>query len=95
MLNWQDKILKWQNGRNYDYLCPISENIVYRKVDFYPAKTLKFEGKTYNVPNNYKKILTKIYGDYMKLPPKKERKTHCPVRLEFTVDCNNNKTKSN
>lgn len=40
---------------------------------------MEFEGKLYNVPHDWDYILTKLYGDYMKLPPVEERKiTHMP-----------------
>ena len=44
--------------------------------DFYPLKTLKFEGETYTVPNNYDTYLKEIYGDYLKIPPESEREYH-------------------
>ncbi len=38
---------------------------------------LKFEGSEYTAPVGYKEYLVKHYGDYMKLPPKEQRKcTH-------------------
>lgn len=36
---------------------------------------LSFEGKEYNVPIEYDKVLTSIYNDYMKLPPVEKRVT--------------------
>ena len=33
----------------------------------------RIDGKEYNAPSGYHHILTEIYGDYMKLPPRKER----------------------
>jgi lipopolysaccharide cholinephosphotransferase len=35
-----------------------------------------FEGRRYKIPSGYDEWLTKLYGDYMKLPPLKEQKTH-------------------
>ena len=35
-----------------------------------------FEGLKVNAPEQYDKLLTKIYGDYMSLPPIEERKGH-------------------
>ena len=41
--------------------------------DLFPVKKLSFEGYEFCVPNDYDKVLRKIYGDYMKLPPEEER----------------------
>ena len=54
------------------------------KAKYYPAKKLVFEGKEYSVPNDWNYVLTNIYGEnYMKLPPKNKRITHCPIRIVF------------
>lgn len=37
---------------------------------------MKFNGELFRVPIGYDEILTKIYGDYMKLPPENERIAH-------------------
>lgn len=34
---------------------------------------LEFEGKTYSAPKNYHEILTRVYGNYMELPPEEKR----------------------
>lgn len=34
---------------------------------------VEFEGKMYNAPKQYDLMLTRLYGDYMELPPKEER----------------------
>lgn len=40
------------------------------------GKKLIFEGKNLIVPNEYDKVLRRIYGNYMELPPIKQRKSH-------------------
>lgn len=51
---------------------------------YFPAKKLEFEGKEYNVPNEYEKVLMQIYGaDYMQLPPVEKRINHKPKRISF------------
>ncbi len=43
-----------------------------------------FEGIEYNIPKQYDAFLTHVYGDYMKLPPKSQRKgKHKVVRIDF------------
>ena len=39
-------------------------------------KTYKFEGLNVNGLKDYDKILTRFYGDYMKIPSEEERRTH-------------------
>lgn len=50
---------------------------VYLQSDVFPLKELEFEGVRMFVPNNYNKILTKTYGDYMSYP----RNTHTHLKL--------------
>jgi len=38
--------------------------------------TVTFEGGEYPAPKNYDRVLTSIYGDYMKLPDPSQRKGH-------------------
>ena len=48
----------------------------------YPLKKIEFEGLMFNAPNNCDKILQSYYGDYMKLPPIKDRQVHAK-RIKF------------
>ena len=36
----------------------------------------EFEDGYYNIPKDFDKVLTSRYGDYMKLPPEKDRVTN-------------------
>lgn len=56
---------------------------IFFKKDFSPAKKVKFENITVCVPNNYHRVLTTLYGDYMKLPPIEERRNHITNKIDF------------
>lgn len=56
---------------------------VYDKKDWLPLKKAKYEDFEVNIPNNPDKILTRIYGDYMKLPPKESRFRPAPESIDF------------
>lgn len=89
LLNLQDKILRWNEKKEeYKFFVSLSTTYDYRtelieKDKYLPTIKMEFEGKMYNVPKEYDYILTKIYADYMKLPPKEKRVTHNPIRLQF------------
>lgn len=44
----------------------------------FPLKKMYFSGICVSVPNNVDQVLKREYGDYMKLPPEKDRIGHCP-----------------
>lgn len=44
--------------------------------DFYHSVMMSFEGTQFPVIKEYDAYLRGIYGDYMKIPPEKDRKTH-------------------
>lgn len=49
---------------------------IYREVEktvFEDSINIEFEGKMYPAPKGYKRYLTILYGDYMKLPPEDQR----------------------
>lgn len=46
------------------------------KDEFEKKVNVLFEGREFPAMSCYKKYLSGIYGDYMKLPPKEKRKTH-------------------
>lgn len=49
---------------------------VHEKTFFQDYHELEFEGRRFQVLKLYEQMLTELYGDYMKLPPKEKRMTH-------------------
>lgn len=50
--------------------------------DYLPTRDIQFEGITVPAPNNYEKVLTDYYGDYMQIPPEEKRQIHT-ITYEF------------
>lgn len=57
--------------------------LIYDKNDFKDVVKVKFEDIQVNVPVNYDKILTELYGDYMQLPPEDKRYNHPIDFIDF------------
>lgn len=47
--------------------------VLFLKSDLQETTTGEFEGHTFSIPKNYDLYLTKIYGNYMELPPVADR----------------------
>lgn len=74
--NYDKKLKSLGNGKGkflFDIQLP---NVIFHSEWFNDTIELVFENELYKAPKEYDKILTAIYGDYMKLPPKEERVTH-------------------
>lgn len=56
---------------------------IYESKDFLPPKKAKFEDIEVNIPNDYDKILKRLYGDYMQLPPEDKRFRPAPGKIDF------------
>ena len=52
------------------------EKGIWDREDFDDSIKLEFEGKYYSAPSGYDNLLHRIYGDYMKLPPKEKQLNH-------------------
>lgn len=52
--------------------------------DIFPLTGMLFEGRVFPVPGNYDGYLTKIYGDWRKLPPEEEQQA--PHVQEFSLN---------
>ena len=73
----QDTISKKYNYKDSEkvWVSWANKQIAFNKSDIINKEECfkKFENETFRVPLKYDKILTEVYGDYMKLPPKEER----------------------
>lgn len=72
-------INRFRKGKNKKYYVTGLENSffnVFTNDELFPLKELTFEGERFYVPNQYKKHLQNLYGDYMKIPPVEDRVTH-------------------
>lgn len=65
-----------------DYSVPL-ENEVFPERWFEKSIRLPFENYSIMVPGEFDKILSYMYGDYMKLPPEDKRKGHMPYFLDL------------
>lgn len=50
---------------------------------FFPVEKATFEGLTVNVPHNSHEYLSRLYGDYMSLPPIDKRERHFVYKFSF------------
>jgi lipopolysaccharide cholinephosphotransferase len=58
------------------HIIPYFENKIIPLNLIYPLSVCKFEGVNFNCPNDLDNYLKILYGDYLKLPPIENRKTH-------------------
>ncbi|WP_052447479.1 LicD family protein [Clostridium polynesiense] len=71
--------LKWNRyskSHLYTYGVELTWKTYFEEEDLFPLQKIKFEDGTFWGPNKPEKILSDLYGDYMKLPPVEERRVH-------------------
>lgn len=51
--------------------------------EFLPVKKTAFEDRIYNIPNNTDGYLTRLYGNYMEVPPIEKREKHFYTAVDF------------
>lgn len=82
--HYQKKLSKLAGFKNYEESefvgCAVwlsgGERDIFPKEWFDETIKLKYEEYEFNVPKEYDKVLKHIYGDYMQLPPEKDRIGH-------------------
>ncbi len=80
-INKLEKMAAGCNYDNSDYVgCLVwgsdGTKGVFPKAWFDTAVDVPFEGRNYKAPVDYHNVLTRLYGDYMQLPPEKDRIAH-------------------
>lgn len=77
LLNRIQKIVNNLKLEKGDYLISLTqESILFKKEEIEPLNYVEFEKIIFPIPNNIDKYLTKLYGNYMELPPLEKRKGH-------------------
>lgn len=56
-------------------------NFLIKREDFEDSIERKFEGHYFPIARNYHSILTRIYGDFMHLPPLEQQKPHHKITI--------------
>lgn len=73
-----------KDTKRLGYFCdPLPYTNIFVKDKIYPLRMLEFEDIKLPFPNNLEELLTKMYGNYMEMPPEDRRKTHFPEALDF------------
>lgn len=66
---------------SFEYAGSLKDRI--KKNELFPMKEVQFENLRVNIPANNHEFLSKVYGDYMQIPPENERVNHMPLIIQF------------
>lgn len=80
-----DKAMKKYSSNNSNFVmcCLIPRPTPILLKNMYPFEYIAYEGIKFPVIQNREEYLTKIYGDYMKLPKESERRGHEVVKVSY------------
>ena len=82
------RVCEADNDKKCNYVTNFASRFKWKK-QMYPVEYfgdgvyLDFENCQFRVPNEYIKILERLFGDYMKLPPVEKRTAHHIVEVDF------------
>jgi len=74
------------NKNNYVFGYGIYFKEEFRLDEIYPVKPITFEGKVVSGPHNIHAYLKRYFGDYMRIPPIEQRKTHAERIVVYEKD---------
>lgn len=80
--------MQLNKNESSEFLCSIAGRYSFQKEtwsrsEMFPSILKEFENIKCKIPNQYDRVLSWTYGDYMKLPPKEKRETHNPEYIKF------------
>lgn len=79
------KLVTWFNNKDTDFVTPPHLNKYLKKKWMTDSIEGTFEGNSFLIPRKYDEILSNLYGNYMKFPPKEERTPQHPIiKVSFT-----------
>lgn len=85
---YQQKEMQKYNGEETKFVCSMAGGYAYEKECmpreiFSDTVLLEFEGRSLFAPGKYTEYLTKLYGDYMQLPPEEKRQANLECYSSF------------
>ena len=89
--NWTLKYSKWnafcKNNESRDVVCPTGMKHYFGEIFprriYMKTKSIKFEHQEFQIIEDYDWALTKLYGDYMVVPPVEKRDTHYVLDIKL------------
>ena len=81
---WQQNEMCRYNDKQTKCLCSMASQYAYKKQcmprEIYGTPVLlQFEGREYYAPEKYEEYLTRLYGNYMELPPVEKRQSNLEI----------------
>lgn len=67
----------------YNYKMVLKRNILFPEKAIYPSRDIIFAGRTFSIMNDTHEYLTRMYGNYMELPPESQREYHITGNILF------------
>ena len=86
--NWHNKLAFCTKETEWSSVptCEMSQYEMQKSETFYPPQNGSFEGLEVMLPHDTDTYLTKLYGDYMQLPPVEKRERHFYVQLDLGIN---------
>lgn len=81
---WQQNTMQLYRNQNTESICSMASQYPYKKQcmpkEIYGTPVpVQFEGRTYYAPEQSDSYLTRLYGDYMQLPPVERRQKNMEI----------------